>query len=255
MGWNPEQYIHGNYFQNEVNETFRKTFKIQPFGNILDIGSGDGQYTHLLAHQIKHGSILGIDSSKEMVQYANQHWACNNLSFAVDNIETFQIPIKYDFILSFWCLHWTNINASFTNIFQALKPSARLYAVFSSFSENSILQTWHQLAKKNRYRELVSKYINQDSQNKNYVVRVINSLSQLPFRHVKLTIKTLNIHFPNIEYFRSLLLTMPFMKSFPTDSIDALTEDMLIEFQSICQRQHGGKLYYQTRPIFLEAIK
>ena len=47
--WKAEQYIEGNYFQNKINERFRKNFAVKPYGTILDIGCGDGKYSHLLA--------------------------------------------------------------------------------------------------------------------------------------------------------------------------------------------------------------
>ena len=253
--WDPEQYVRGNYFQNEVNEAFRTRFNVEPFGNILDVGCGDGQYSCLLADKIKQGQILGIDSSTDMINHANQYWARKNLSFEVHRIEEFQPSIAFDFALSFWCLHWTHIDVSFPAIFHALKRGGRLYAVFSSFSDNSILQTWHALAKQNRYRSLTDKYINASNQDGPYFYRVMNIIHRLPFKQVKLNLQTTHIYFPTIDYFKSLLLTMPFMKTFPPEIIDDLIEDMLEAFQLICQRKYAGKMYYETRPVFLEAIK
>ena len=255
MVWDPEQYVRGNYFQNEVSDVFRRSFNVEPCGNILDIGCGDGQYSSVLANHIKHGQILGIDSSADMVKHANQHWARENLSFEVHSIEAFQPHLSFDFALSFWCLHWTNINESLPNIFHALKHGGRMYAVLSSFSDNSILQTWQELAKQNRYRELTDQYIGNDSQVQEYFYRVVNILNQLPFKQVKINLKITRTYLPTIDYFENLLRTMPFMKAFPKMIIDDLINDMLNEFQTICQRRYGGKLYYETRPIFLEAIK
>jgi hypothetical protein len=48
---------------------------------------------------------------------------------------------------------------------------------------------------------------------------------------------------------------MPFMKQFPAEITEDLLQEMVNAFQDICQRKYGGTLYYETRPIFLEAIK
>ena len=255
VAWDPEQYAHGNYFQNEISNAFQKSFKVKPGGAILDIGCGDGQNTSTLAETLKHSQILGIDSSEEMIRYANQHWARRNLSFEVHNIEEFQCASVFDFILSFWCLHWTHIELSFPNIFHALKEGGRVYAVFSSFSDNSIFQVWHELAKQNRYRDLTDRYINPKYQHTKYFYRVLNILNQLPFKQVKLNLKTVTVSFPNVNYFKNLLLTMPFVKAIPAAIIEDFLAEMLQTFQNICQRKYGGKLYYETRPIFLGAIK
>ncbi|MFT4059814.1 MAG: class I SAM-dependent methyltransferase [Legionella sp.] len=253
--WLPDQYVLGNYVQTEVNELFRKSFHVQPFGNIVDIGCGDGQYSNLLASHLKHGHILGIDSSPEMIKHANQQWARENLSFEVHKIEEFHQPLAFDFALSFWCLHWTEIEVSFANIFHALKKGGRIYAVFSSFSDNSILQVWRELAKQGHYRAQVDRYINADNPNRDYLYRVLNVLARLPFQHIKLNLKTIHIYLPDIRYFKNLLLTMPFMKTFPKVLGADLIQSMLDTFQSICQRKYGNRLYYETRPIFLEALK
>ena len=251
MDWTPAKYTQGNYFQIETNERFRKSLDVQPFGNILDVGCGDGQYTRLLAEQTKKGQILGIDHSAEMIKHANRHWASKNLSFEVHPIERFQSHTQFDFVLSFWCLHWTNINLSLPAIYNALKNGGRIYALFSSCSNNSITQLCSELAKKNHHKMATEKYINLNQKHSNYFYRVLNALSLLPFKQVKLKLETTHVYFPDISYFKNLLLTMPFLKKFST----MLIEDLVEEFQNRCQREYDGKLYYETRPIYLEAIK
>lgn len=253
MVWDPEHYVHGNYFQNQISKAFCKKLNFKLFGTILDIGSGDGHNSHLLAEPITQGQVLGIDNSEEMVKHANQHWAHEYLSFEVHNIDKFQQRHVFDFALSFWCLHWTNINKSFPNIFHALKNGGRMYAVFSSFSDNSVLQTWHELAKLKRYHHLAERL--NCNQHRAYFYRVVHILNQLPFTQLKLSLKPARVYFPNISYFKNFLLAMPFIKTFPIEKTENLIEDMLNVFQNNCQRKYNGRLYYETRPIFLEAIK
>ena len=252
--WDPKQYVHGNFFQQEINEAFRKRFTKEPFGDILDAGCGDGQYSHLLANTFQ-GQILGIDSSEEMIKHARRHWTCNNLDFEVQRLEDLQRQDAFDFILSFWCLHWTNIDLSFTNLYQTLKPGGSLYAVLSSFSENSISQTWQELAREERYIALAKKIPPSASQQSPYFLRVVNVLNRLPFRQVKLDITNTRVFLPSMDYFRQMLLSMPFMKTIPADMQEQFIDDMTTTFQNNCQRRYHGKLYYETRPIFLEAIK
>ncbi|CAM2802774.1 class I SAM-dependent methyltransferase [Legionella worsleiensis] len=255
MDWNPEHYTKGNYFQNETSEAFRKSLPVQPFGAILDVGCGDGQYSRFLADQLRYGHITGIDSSAEMIRHANRHWANTKLSFEVHNIEHYQPKDQFDFILSFWCLHWTNINLSLPNMFHGLTEGGRLYALFSSFSSNSIYKSCYELAKQHRYPFLTERYLNSSNEYQFYFYRVLNILLQLPFKQLKLDLKTTYVFFPDMSYFKNLILTMPFIKTFPQDEVDSIVDDLLDVFQGYCDRHYGGKLYYETRPIYLEAVK
>lgn len=247
--------MRGNYFQTNVNEAFRKSFTVQPHGTILDVGCGDGQYSNLLAKNVKQSRILAIDSSEGMIQHANQHWAHKNLSFEVCNIEEFDKPFAFDFALSFWCLHWTNIELAFPNIFNALKNGGRLYAVLSSFSDNSILQAWRELGKLDRHKDLLHTNNNVKNNVNNLFFRVVNIFNQLAFKQTKLDIKTVRVCLPNADYFKHLLRTMPFITALPSEKMEGIIDDLLEAFQTICLRKYGGKLYYETRPIFLEAVK
>ncbi|RUR17122.1 class I SAM-dependent methyltransferase [Legionella septentrionalis] len=255
MSWDPEEYKSGNYFQKETSDAFCKNFNIVPYGNILDIGCGDGAYSHALANKLMQGHIHGIDSSIEMIHHAVKHWTQSNLSFAVHDIETFYAAEAFDFALSFWCLHWTRIELSLPNIFYALKPGGKFYAIFSSFSGNSISQVWHELMTNCYYRDLTKQYVNSDNSLQNYFLRVIRVLAALPYKQIRLNLHNTHTLLPSIAYFKNLLLTMPFMKSFPEEIMQELLEAMLDTFQAICKRRYGGQLYYATRPIFLEAIK
>ena len=226
MTWDPQEYVLGNYFQNEINELFRKQFPVEPFGNILDIGCGDGHYSRILADHFKHSHILGIDNSVDMIRHARQHWASRNLIFEVHNIEDFQSTIAFDFALSFWCLHWTNIHLSIPVIFQALKSEGRFYAVFSSFLDNSILQICYELVKQNRSRGLANMCLDLNKSRKNHFYSVINVLNGLTFKHVKLELKTTYTYFPTIDYLKNLLLTLPFIKRLYPEIIDNFINDL-----------------------------
>jgi trans-aconitate methyltransferase len=255
VGWEPKEYVHGNYFQKEVSEAFYKNLNFMPSGSILDIGSGDGEYSHIWADRIHYGKILGIDSSPNMVKHANQRWARDNLSFEVHNIEEFQPAGAFDTVMSFWCLHWTDVNRSLPNIFEALKPHGRAYAVFSSGSGNSVVETLHVLAEQDHYKLLAERYINAHHQAQNYYYEVATILNQLPFSMLKLKVETTKVLLPNMDYFKNLLLALPFIKQYTEEISPALVEDMVEAFYSLCQRKYGGKLYYETRPIYLEAEK
>ncbi len=255
MIWDPEQYVLGNYFQTQINEKFRSTFSVRPFGDILDVGCGDGQYTSFLAKTYKNSQILAIDSSPEMIAHARDYWTSKNLSFEVQRIEKYQQSYMFDFVLSFWCLQWTKIEVALANIYEALKIEGRFYATFSSFSESSVLQIWHELAKRGQHREIANENIQRLLPYTNYFYRVLSALNRIPFRQVKMDLQTYRIALPNINYMKNLILILPAIKRVPESLHEELVADMLDAYAHICQHKYGGKLYYETRPIFIEAVK
>jgi trans-aconitate methyltransferase len=254
VGWVPEDYVQGNFFQNQLNEEFRKSMSVMPFGKILDVGCGDGQYTHQWAEQTQ-GDILGIDNSKEMIRYANLNWPRSNLAFEVQNIEQYQSRARFDFILSFWCLHWTNLQLSLPNIYHVLKPKGQVYAVFSSCSENTILHILHELAKQGAYKTISERYLKSIKSTQSYILELVSTLNRLSFKKVHVKIESTRVLFPGIEYFKSLLLALPFIKNCAAEISAGLVNDMALMFQNRCEHNYGGTLYYETRPIYLEAIK
>ena len=252
--WTPEEYIKGNYFQHEINNLFQKMFNIKLYGDILDVGCGDGKYSRLLADNIPQGQVLAIDSSSCMIKHAKQHWEGGNLFFEIQNIEKYQPQPIFDFIVSFWCLHWTKINLSFAHIYKGLKENGTFYAALYSYTDNSIKQVFYELAvqKNNNY---LKTHINSHNKHGKFLFRVINALARLPFKTFKLNVKKIYIDMPHIDYFRYFLRALPLMKKLPPERVDTLVDELSEVFQLICQRKHQGRLCYETRPIFLEAVK
>jgi cyclopropane fatty-acyl-phospholipid synthase-like methyltransferase len=68
---------------------------------VLDIASGDGYGTDLMAQTAK--TVVGVDISQEAVDFATEHYPKNNLSFRQGSVEN--IPIdglkQFDVIVSF----------------------------------------------------------------------------------------------------------------------------------------------------------
>ncbi|KAK4873194.1 hypothetical protein RN001_015223 [Aquatica leii] len=110
---------------------------------IIDIGSGPGNVTHdvlfpLFKNPIK--KVVGIDISKEMVEFANATYGNENLSFEVLNIGNV-VPERYisffDYVFSFSTFHWVKDQRKlFLNINRIMKPNAQM---LFSFVAQSIL--------------------------------------------------------------------------------------------------------------------
>jgi trans-aconitate 2-methyltransferase len=97
---------------------------------VLDIGCGDGKVTAALAARVPRGSVLGIDSSPDMVAIARRKFPQEkhpNLSFGLMNALELEFEERFDLVFSNATLHWVRDHARvLEGVRRALKPSGRL---------------------------------------------------------------------------------------------------------------------------------
>ena len=113
----------GRKFHEEVQflDEIYKKHKVQ---SILDIGCGTGE--HVLALQEIGYKVLGIDSSKEMIEHAKQRFpSCN---FEVGDLQTYKKEKTFDGIYSiFGTMNYlitnSELESCFSNLRKNLKPS------------------------------------------------------------------------------------------------------------------------------------
>lgn len=82
--WRLYQHFHGYY--SRVLDVL-SSFAIDSPAQILDLGCGVGDFTHLLATRYPNASVTGIDVSPSYIAYAASRWKAHNLSFFVQTAE------------------------------------------------------------------------------------------------------------------------------------------------------------------------
>lgn len=103
MKWDPDCY---NKFKNERLEPFKDLLKlvnVREGMSVIDLGCGTGEITKKLAEILPGCMVTGIDSSPEMLKWANIH-VCPALRFELKSIE--DISGKWDLIFSNAAIHW-----------------------------------------------------------------------------------------------------------------------------------------------------
>lgn len=128
--WNADDYAKNSSAQLKwANELIGK---LNLVGNerILDIGSGDGKITAKLAELVPKGSVLGIDSSMEMIILANKSFPKekhSNLSFGCIDVLNMTFHEEFDVIFSNACLHWVKDHRKvLKKVDNALKLTGRI---------------------------------------------------------------------------------------------------------------------------------
>jgi trans-aconitate 2-methyltransferase len=137
MQWNPDQY------------TLFKKERFAPFFDLLnwiekkadlevvDLGCGTGELTQQLADHLPNSSVLGVDSSPEMLSKSIP-FVSKNLSFARRSIqEQLAQPEQWDLIFSNAALQWIDDHhILIPTIISKLKPGGQLAIQIPAQNDN-----------------------------------------------------------------------------------------------------------------------
>jgi trans-aconitate 2-methyltransferase len=121
--WDPSDYYKHSYPQYAFALGLVGRLALRGDEHILDVGCGDGKITAVLAARVSHGSVLGIDTSTEMIAFAQNMFsqtAYPNLSFSYGDASNLTFQKEFDVIVAFASLHWT---ADLVTVLQGIKSS------------------------------------------------------------------------------------------------------------------------------------
>jgi trans-aconitate 2-methyltransferase len=125
--WNPADYADQSAAQLSWAKALLQRLKPVGTESILDIGCGDGKVTAEIAAAVPGGSVLGVDSSAEMIAHAKATHRAPNLEFRCADARTLELGPTNDIAFSNASLHWVDDwQAVFDNLARCLKPGGRL---------------------------------------------------------------------------------------------------------------------------------
>ena len=70
--WNAKDYSKSSAEQEKWAQELISKLKLMGTERVLDIGCGDGKVTAAIASHLPKGFVLGIDSSEEMIVFAQK---------------------------------------------------------------------------------------------------------------------------------------------------------------------------------------
>lgn len=106
--WNAASYKTQSHAQASwAGETIAR-LALNPRDHVLDVGCGDGKVTARIAESVSDGRVVGIDSSKNMIDYAAREFAefAPKLSFAAMDASGIEYENEFDAVFSNAVLHW-----------------------------------------------------------------------------------------------------------------------------------------------------
>ena len=128
--WNAIDYVKSSSVQQQWARELIRKLNLKGNEILLDIGSGDGKVTAEIASLIPNGSVVGIDSSEEMVVLAQRMYprdAFTNLRFQREDANSLPFENEFDVIFSNATLHWVlDHRPVLHGIYASLKHGGRI---------------------------------------------------------------------------------------------------------------------------------
>jgi trans-aconitate 2-methyltransferase len=137
--WNAAEYAKLSGLQAAMAEEVLSPLRTRLRGDerVLDVGCGNGKVTREIAGLVPRGSVVGVDASAKMVEFARAAGKAGgatgggvapaNLRFEVMDARRLAFRDEFDLVVSFNALHWVPESEqplALRGVFAALKPGA-----------------------------------------------------------------------------------------------------------------------------------
>jgi len=128
--WNAADYAANSAAQQSWARELITRLALHGDEHVLDVGCGDGRVTAEIARVLKNGGVTGIDSSRQMIEFARETFPRDkhpNLDFQVMNARRIMLDRRFDIVFSSSVLHWVDDHPAFLRGASAcLRPGGRL---------------------------------------------------------------------------------------------------------------------------------
>lgn len=126
--WDADEYARHSAAQLEWARALLAKLDLRCDEAVLDLGCGDGKVTAELAALVPAGRVLGVDSSRTMLDLARERFGhLANLAFAEHDARALPFVAEFDAVFSNAALHWVVDHAPvLAGIARALRPSGRI---------------------------------------------------------------------------------------------------------------------------------
>jgi trans-aconitate 2-methyltransferase len=158
--WNAHDYHrHSAEQQKWANELIDK-LNLKGDEHLLDIGCGDGKVTAAIASRLPGGTVVGVDKSQDMIDFARANFEHGNAKFFQADASSLNFRDEFDVIFSNAALHWIiDHRPVLKGISGALKTSGRaLLQMGGRGNAREILAVVQDVSRSPRWREYFSDF-------------------------------------------------------------------------------------------------
>ena len=141
--WNPADYAQYSESQKKWARELMAKLNLGGDERILDIGCGEGSVTAEIARLLRGGSVVGIDSSPQMIDFAKKNFMerSGNLAFHCIDVRDMTFNQEFDLVFSNAALHWVPDHLPvLRKIRRSLRPSGKVLFQMAG-KENAVTVT------------------------------------------------------------------------------------------------------------------
>jgi trans-aconitate methyltransferase len=133
LKWKPESYNKLSLAQDRAALRILDILNVRRDVDILDVGCGDGKISAKLSTLATDGSVIGLDKSREMINYAIKNYRnekYSNLHFILQDAQEMDFQEKFDLVFSSFALQWVyDKNLFFKKVHKALRCNGQMSVV------------------------------------------------------------------------------------------------------------------------------
>jgi trans-aconitate 2-methyltransferase len=105
--WVASEYARISGLQQAMAAEVLSLLDLQAAKRVLDVGCGNGKVTAEIASGVSQGTVVGVDSSADMIAFAVSHYCAQpNLRFEVADARRLPFRDEFDLVVSVNALHW-----------------------------------------------------------------------------------------------------------------------------------------------------
>ena len=247
--WKGDEYAKNSESQKSSAQDFMEKGKLSGFSAILDVGCGDGKITAAMAEAIPHGSVIGVDISSSMIEFAKQAFQnSQNLTFLIQDAAKLDFQEKFDLITSFTVMQWVLPQEQALQCFKkALKPDGRLWIQMPTGLPREMQQAVNETISSKKWKGYFAQFIPpwRFYQSEEYR-SLLTKTGLAPLR-----IETIQKHerFPTRDVFQSFLKQwFPYLRPLPENLKDIFLTDLLDRYlQALLPNSQGALSFIVDR--------
>jgi trans-aconitate methyltransferase len=253
-----EKYSSNSNVQWIWAVTSLKHLELNGDETILDVGSGDGKITALLASKVPQGSVVGVDAFPELIEFAQVKHQAKNLSFELMSGAELAFNNQFDVTTSFLTLNWltdAEAESAIRGIAQALKSGGvGLFTIPAPAKNEAFRQIFLDMCNSDLVKPYLSlfEYQNRGITEEKIQSWVADAGLTLEFISVEETTITHHDRYEVQEWF---LGVNPRLSQMPQESLDYFTEEYIRLISMIYPQAGDGRIYAFPEKMVIKVSK